>query len=114
MNIETANKILAKACGIEYSVTDGGVVLYDGDGYGFRDYKWTISDARVREVVRERFEIETRVNYANFGEVLKKYWKSTGVSVDKRFHGKGRTIAEAELACMIKIAEQLGESDVNK
>jgi len=89
MNIQQANKILADACGVEYSIFDGM--------YKWQGSEWTIKDPRCREVVRWKFKLKT--------QFLVGVWSCT--TNDRLGDFIGKTIAEAEIACMIKIAEEV-------
>ena len=68
--------------------------------------KWTIKDARCREVVREKFEIQTRHSWIEG----KPCWicEATVQQPEDQWNEyweHGKTIAEAEVACLKSIYE---------
>ena len=118
MNTEQASKVLAKACGVTIEHSMQWKLNDRGDGLPhYHCYGWTIDDARCREVVRDRFGIDTERTYIYTGGEIEYirtpygYQACTSKHPDDRpmFIGIGKTIAEAEKACMIKIADNLEE-----
>ena len=112
MNTEQVNKIMADACGVTEFKYDR--VNCDGDGltltftgYKTKSFKvfdvWTIEDARCREIIREKFGIGTQQD-SGLGNWFAHYnVYEEGVKIFKYY----KTIAEAEIACIIAICEQL-------
>ena len=63
---------------------------------------FTLSDARCREIVREHFEISTNRGHWNDG-IEVDHWYST--TEDNKFEADGKSIEEAEIACIAAIME---------
>ena len=73
-------------------------LLFEGFEYNFKyfPYTWTLSDARCREIVREHFKINTTCGTNE--ELGDWYWAET--AYPRNSFGRGKTIAETELACL--------------
>lgn len=70
----------------------------------YREYPFTLSDARCREVVRECFEITTlKAIYGGCEDDCR--WQAFQAS-GADMGGFGKTIAEAEIKCLEAIYEQ--------
>ena len=98
------DKYFAEQCGVELRAGKYGVMFYKG-------YPWSIKRADCREIVRERFKIIT-----NYSEADKKYVSfphSCTLDFSKdlpRFcTGVGKTISDAEIACLQSIYEARDE-----
>jgi len=108
MKIETVNKLMADACGIEIETNDEypdlDKSLYYQDSSGF-EYNWTIEDPRCREVIRDKFEI---VTFPFEGNVWKSFTLPFDLVAAENF---SKTIAEAEIACIMAICEELENND---
>ena len=83
----------AEQCGIELFRMYSENAWYDPD---MGDSFWTIQDPRCREIVREHFKIWTY--YGQIG-TDKMGWVSTS-SYNNMAYIYGKTIAEAEIACI--------------
>ena len=94
--IERANKWLAEKCGVE-------LLLQNSDGFYWKIgcvhyyYPWTITDARCRQIIREKLKIVTDIQttggfYAHAHLETKRY--------------KGASIESAEIQCILSIIEQ--------
>lgn len=82
-------------------VTMTGWTLVVGDGY----VPFTILDPRCREIIRERFRFDTEA-FSTEG------WECYHRDMDKFFSGK--TIAEAEIACITAIFEAEASSEARE
>ena len=80
-------------------------LLFEGFEYNFKyfPYTWTLSDARCREIVRECFWMDTEYNRRSGG-----YCIGAPDFLDEAISGVGKTIAEAEIACIAAIKEAEG------
>ena len=113
-NYSKANEITARECGVQVKyLKDEPTFLAIVDGYNsglndsvglFSGDEWTISDPRCREIIREKFGIETGYsNNGNWTTWTAKDFKNTDVN-----HScEGKTIAEAEIATILAIVEEL-------
>lgn len=105
MNLTQVNKIMAEACGVEPHIVDEGRLI-DHNAFVINgkiySYAWTIEDARCREIIREKFKVETLVNYST---------KNWFCSDEFNKKGEGKTIAEAEKACITAICKQMESDD---
>jgi hypothetical protein len=93
------NEYFARQCGVELytakEINEHGNYWYDGSEH---QYEFTIEDPRCREVCRERFAVDT----CEYGD----HWEATGASRPSQsipIIGRGKTIAEAEINCLIAI-----------
>ena len=100
----------ADQCGIVLytpkQINEHGMYCYDDWGNDF-DYEWTIQDPRCREIVREHFKINTSYIDRNKWRSVEMKWRkkepdSTGSYC---ISATGKTIAEAEIACIEAIYE---------
>lgn len=102
------DKYFAEQCGVVLAESsenqtwhNGGIKYY---WWEINDIKiggeWTIKDPTCREIVRERFLIETMYDYLGT-------WESVSRKHDKE--GQGKTIDEAEIACCEAIYEARSE-----
>jgi hypothetical protein len=67
---------------------------------GVKEYKWTIQDPRCREIIRERFKVDT--------EYYEDIWYCTSHSDDAMLiQAAGKTIAESEINCITAIYEAM-------
>ncbi len=95
------DKWLAGQCGVWI---DAGYWIHNS--IEFRG-QWTIQDPRCREIVRERFKIET---YPTHDESA---WTSTAPKEPNsgsnvyEYEAEGKTIPEAEIACITAIYEAM-------
>mgnify|MGYP001817531438 CR=1 FL=1 len=97
MTTKTVDEWTAEQCG--FCIMTG----LDDKEYFYRpntteppyDFEWTIKDPRCREIVREHFKIDTREYYAGG-------WQSIAEDIHPPI---GKTIAEAEIACIQVIYE---------
>jgi hypothetical protein len=91
-----------------------GVVLHKGHYYWnattLHHQPWTLNDARCREIVREHFGIETCIvsHRENNKQVFDLYVCYT-FDGNRKHRGNGKTIAEAEIACIKAILENENE-----
>lgn len=98
------DKWAAERCGVELAeITNDDRRWYRRKG---KYFEWTIEDPRCREIVREHFRIETRDRVDSWLAVQLKWSKhpdypETVVCPS----GQGKTIAEAEIACITAIWE---------
>ena len=102
MDINKCNEIMARECGVSIvpitaTTTTKGFYLRIDTKVVFHEYYWTIVDARCREIIRDHFGIETMRRLGSTGFHT---WEHNSIS-----RGKGKTIAEAEIACIIEICK---------
>ena len=113
--MDDINKFFADSCGIKISHSryfsypdfksfrheykDGTYAKYIQDGN--IDMEWSIDDPRCREVIREKFKIRTVWNESD------NVWKA--YTFTPFAEPNGRTIAEAEIACLKAIYENRNE-----
>mgnify|MGYP000291669257 CR=1 FL=1 len=92
---EKENKLMADRCAIRQSANGWCI----GDSFPiWNESKWTIEDPRCREIIREKFKLNTY-------NVMTEKWKSwVG-----EFKGEGKTIAEAECECIKAICKGIEE-----
>jgi hypothetical protein len=96
------NEWFAKKCGVTIDSVGGGYV-FRGVFYG---WGWTIQDPRCREIIREKFKIDTCEEDSGLG----KWCASCYINGVYRTEGYGKTIAEAEIACL----EAIYKAEVEK
>ena len=108
MNDKDLDKLVSERSGVEIVPLDTRYTIpqhkfiFKGKVYY---YEWTLKDARCREAAREYFRIETNSFHYINGD-----WKATA-NIPRGFtSGRGKTIAEAEIACIRAIIE----SEVSK
>ena len=101
------DKWAAEQCGVGFTKNHHKVIVAwftgDIDNREYRNYEWTLNDARCREIVREHFLIDTN-EYGQHWEASGAFTAGSCIST-----GRGKTIAEAELACIRKIKEASDE-----
>ena len=94
--MEEIDKWAAEQCGVEIHsdfTNDGKIYTRHSGKYR----EWTIQDSRCREIVREHFRIE--MYRVEDSWVAFQYLTDEDASIE----GKGKTIAEAEIACIKEI-----------
>ena len=97
------DKWAAEQCGVETwdnKEWEAGWKFKRETGFSMHDnhYKWTLSDPRCREVFREKFKLSILF-------VIDEWLCMWHRSESKPITGKGKTIAEAEIACAKAIYE---------
>jgi len=94
------DKKAAEACGVVFQeYMTWGIYDFPNEGdYIEYDCEWTLDDARCREIVREHFLIDT--TFASEG--VECFTIHNGVDIEPVY---GKTIAEAEIACIKAILE---------
>ena len=106
------DKWAAEQCGVEIRGCVNPKSCYKTKHYTHglpADMVWTIQDPRCREIVRERFCIQTEPvtawngNCYEFAGWRSYYWEDPDVVPE--IETKGKTIAEAEIACITAIYE---------
>ena len=100
MDIKTVNKITARLCGVDVATKTWG--YKEGNQYYVNSDPWTISDPRCREIVREKFKLATYQHHEGA-------WLCTNPM--HKIESFGKTIAEAEIACITAIAIEQEGSD---
>ena len=90
MNID---EWFAEQCGVELGTNNADFIVYETEVTYC--YPWDIKDPQCREIVREKFSIET----------LRKFGKWHADSLGFTFSKGHETIAEAEIACLTAIYE---------
>lgn len=102
----TLDEWAAEQCGVVPDSQRKG--YYWVGGYGDSSIKWTLQDARCREIVREYYGITTKYTPPNeYGWIATPNeirWFASGGEED-RLAGMGKTIAETECACIQAIYE---------
>ena len=94
MNYEKANAITARECDVAVYSSAGCLwIRQEFDTY--IEEEWTIEDPRCREVIRGHYRIDTDSASGD------SYW----ISGNDIVNAKGKTIAEAEIQCILKICE---------
>ena len=101
------DEFYAEKCGVELytsrEINEQGYYWYARESpnieYGF---EWIIQDPRCREIIRERFKIDT--------EYYEEVWYSSQRLKTPHYdfnnaQGKGKTIAESEINCITAIYE---------
>jgi len=109
--MNTVEQWSAEACGVELNPPPQDSVMIiswvywrlNGDGY---TYPWTLDDARCREIVREHFKIDTTWTTNNDWYCFVELDKDNYL-VEER----GKTIEEAEKACIEAIHQAAGEQE---
>lgn len=99
------NEWAAKVCKVVLSTEhydDGKPLWKFGHQSKWKLYEWDIADPRCRQIVREHFEIELVLK--NFSDKLN-WCAYTNKRPYLGFADFGKTIAEAEIACITKIHE---------
>ncbi len=110
-NLDKINTWYAEKVGAEESTitTYSGFIDCLVEGFMYKDikypYRFTIEDARVRELCREKFNVHTIPNFRQKGFYCM-YEKSEGRLCAMNVLP---TIKEAEIACLTTIYEQRGE-----
>jgi hypothetical protein len=82
-------------------VADNTTEIRNGSGWGVIEQifpEWTMQDARCREIVREHFDIYT------MGGAVEK-WAAVAYGEGGNTGRNGKTIEEAEIACIKAIME---------
>jgi len=100
MNYKHANEVMARECEIYKGKNNLGYFWSESyDAHVPHSTEWTIEDPRCREVIRERFKISTTYDIGGF--------KAQTVKSTKSYWSNG--LAEAEIACILAIVENLDE-----
>jgi len=94
------NKFYAEKCGVTTRINNIKELCFQTEWGNYT--VWTIQDPRCREIIRERFKLDTLLGIRS---------KSLNTWVCERLSdsgnlicgGKGKTIAEAEIACLTEI-----------
>ena len=95
------NKWSAEKVGLTVYADEGRIkILTIPKDWAFDESEWTLSDARCREIVREYFKIHT--NQMLSGDVICGAHPYGGEFI-------GKSIAEAEIACIKAIMEAENE-----
>ncbi len=96
------NKWYADKCGVTEEINaDEGDFCWYTDTHITYGGKWTISDPRCREIIREKFSVDTNYDrYSNLWEAM-----TYDNEDDPIFISTGATIAEAEKSCLQEIYE---------
>ena len=88
------DKWFAEQCGVDLEGFYGWFQMVDGEP-AKEGQHWTIQDPRCREVIRDKFRIET----------IRVFDLQDWYAYIDPFDGQGKTIAEAEIACCKAIYE---------
>lgn len=118
-DIDKANKWLAEKIGITsgHDMMTGAYYTINNDEY---EGVFTIEDPRCREIVRERLKVntcpgKTALCNGKPNPPIEEYFGSWCLNVvdsdGEVIAFKGKTIAEAEIACILSIVEQEAESN---
>ena len=89
--MDKQSKHFADKCGVPYK---------SAHWYGGH---FNIKDPRCREIIREKYKIDTLAIAENLRPVTKHLWES--YCFEPAVKGTGKTIAEAEIACLEAIYE---------
>ena len=100
----------AEQCGVRVGMTNDGRLVPHESKSMYKIAFWTINDARCREIVREHFKITTMYRPAGWVAMQNKWTKRINIAADQDdryicLSGIGKTIAEAEIACIKAIYE---------
>jgi hypothetical protein len=104
MDIDKLNKWTADKLAIYLykpkEVNEHGYYFYNKVDMRDCDYEWTMQDARCREIVREHFKVDTTWTTDNDWYCFVELDKD-----DYLVEERGKTIADAEIACIKAIME---------
>ena len=95
MNID---KWFAEKCGVHDGFKSCISWVYGINQY---NYEWTISDPRCREIIREKFKTHTYWDT----DMFVCHYSKNGITDKNSITDYGKTIAEAEIACLTAIYE---------
>lgn len=99
---EKENKVMAKECGVELDILQCAPPWFEWKfKHKIHTSKWTIEDARCREIIREKFQLTTDIRQDGSRYCYPR------LDIDKAIAwlGNGKTIVEAEIACIIEICK---------
>jgi len=101
---KTVDQWAAEQCGVEIFPFPTDKIVFYHLYWSFKDtnyeYPWTIQDPRCREIVREHFKLSTIYRYWVMPTEM--VYETTTRNCIKY---EGKTIAEAEIACITAIYE---------
>lgn len=103
------NEFYAVKCGAETRINNVDELCYRiGEGKSSHFEVWSIQDPRCREIIRERFKLATIPDGDNFCITIK---CNPWISYTTNKKETGKTIAEAEIACLEAIHQQENEAE---
>ena len=91
------DKFFADKCEVEIWDSNGGY-KYNGQN---RCHEWTIQDPRCREIIRERCQLTTDIRQ----DGSRYCFPRLNIDDAIKYIGNGKTLAEAEIACITAIYE---------